>query len=157
MFAETKHNDFKILGKSNLINKNIKIGRNVIIYPDVTFWGDGEIIIGDESCIGQGTIIFASKENNGLSIGKNTHISAYCYIIDMDHGINKNMKIFEQENVYSPISIGNDVWIGAGCKILKGSVISDGAVVGAGSVVKDYLPECSVSVGIPSHVIKYRK
>ena len=44
-----------------LINKNLKIGKNVTIYPYVQFFGDGLIEIGDNVSIGTGTIIYASK------------------------------------------------------------------------------------------------
>lgn len=41
------HNDFSIVGDITVINKNIKLGHNVTIYPDVMLFGDGEIVIGD--------------------------------------------------------------------------------------------------------------
>ena len=52
-----KHNDFSLFGKVTLINKNIKLGKNVKIYPDCMFFGDGIIEIGDNVDIGNGTII----------------------------------------------------------------------------------------------------
>lgn len=56
-----KHKDFSIVGEITLINKNIKLGRNVTIYPDCMFFGDGLIEIGDNVDIGNGTIIYSSK------------------------------------------------------------------------------------------------
>lgn len=56
-----------------------------------------------------------------------------------------------------PIRIGEDVWIAAGCKILKGSVINDGAIIGAGSVVKGMIPKNGIAVGVPAKVKKYRE
>ena len=55
------HSDFSLVGKVTLINSNIKLGHNVTIYPDVMFFGDGLIEIGDNVDIGNGTIIYASK------------------------------------------------------------------------------------------------
>ena len=69
------HNDFSIVGDVTVINKNIKLGHNVTIYPNVMFWGDGEIVIGDNVDIGNGTVIYASK-TGGVTIGNNTNISA---------------------------------------------------------------------------------
>ena len=40
--------------------------------------------------------------------------------------------------------IGNDVWIGAGAVILRGTTIGDKAVIGAGSIVKGNVPAGSV-------------
>lgn len=91
-----------------------------------------------------------------MRIGSDTIIAAQCYIIDMDHGLQKDNLIRHQENTVKAISIGEDVWIAAGCKILKGSVIDDGAVIGAQSVVKGEIPENAIAVGIPAKVKKYR-
>lgn len=74
----------------------------------------------------------------------------------MDHGIAINKLIDKQENVVENIIIGNDVWIAAGAKILKGSILSDHSVVGANAVVKGKIPMNAVAVGIPAKVIKYR-
>lgn len=45
------HNDFSIVGDITVINKNIKLGHNVTIYPDVMLFGDGEIVIGETSIL----------------------------------------------------------------------------------------------------------
>lgn len=54
------------------------------------------------------------------------------------------------------ITIGNDVWIGAGSIIRKGITIGDGAVVGAGSVVSKDVPPYGIVAGNPARLIKYR-
>lgn len=74
----------------------------------------------------------------------------------MDHGIQSDMLIAEQQNVVQQIIIGNDVWSAAGAKILRGSVLHNHAVVGANAVVKEEISENAVSVGVPAKVIKYR-
>ena len=51
----------RVLGKVNCNATNLIIGNNVTIYPNVTFWGDGEIRIGDNVDIGYNTIIFFKK------------------------------------------------------------------------------------------------
>lgn len=150
-----KHNNFVLYGDVYVLNNNVKIGNNVHIYPNVTFWGDGRIEIGDNCSIGQGTVIFAS-DSGGVTIGNNTHIAAQCYIIDMDHGIQADRLIEEQDNLIERITIGNDVWIAAGAKILKGSILSDHSVIGANAVVKGEISINAVAVGIPAKVIKYR-
>lgn len=55
-----------------------------------------------------------------------------------------------------PVTIGNDVWIGANVIILPGVNIGDGAVLAAGAVVtKDVAPYAIVG-GVPAKIIKYR-
>lgn len=57
----------------------------------------------------------------------------------------------------APIVIGDDVWIAAGCQIVKGAEIEDGAIIGAGSVVNKRIPQNSVAVGSPAKVQRYRE
>ena len=154
-YIKLKHLNFTLVGPIYFINKNVKIGTNVVIYPDVMFFGDGLIDIGDNVVIGNGTIIYSSKMG-GVIIKSNTLIAAHCYIIDMDHGISKENIIKKQENSISKVIIEEDCWIGAGAKILKGSIIKQGSVIGAQSVVKSTTLPYSINVGIPSHLLKYR-
>ncbi len=48
-----------------------------------------------------------------------------------------------------PVTIGNDVWIGRGARILSGVSIGDGAVIGAHSVVARSVRPYAVVVGNP--------
>lgn len=58
---------------------------------------------------------------------------------------------------YSPIEIGNDVWIGQHVIILPSvQKIGDGAIIGAHSVVTKSIPPYSIVVGNPARVIKFR-
>lgn len=57
---------------------------------------------------------------------------------------------------YKPISIGNDVWIGARVTILDGVRIGDGAVIACGAVVTQDIPDYAIAGGIPAKIIKYR-
>jgi acetyltransferase-like isoleucine patch superfamily enzyme len=53
-----------------------------------------------------------------------------------------------------PITVGDNVWIGAGCSILPGVTIGDNAVIGAGSVVVKDIPANVLAVGNPCKVIR---
>ena len=53
-----------------------------------------------------------------------------------------------------PITIGNNVWIGAGVNILPGVTIGDNTVIGAGSVVTKDIPSNVLAVGNPCRVVK---
>ncbi|WP_053373001.1 acyltransferase [Paenibacillus sp. FJAT-27812] len=152
---KSNNNSVNIIGKVYVNATNVKIGNNVTIYPGVMFWGDGEIVIGNNVDIGKDTIIFAKK---GVTIGNDVAIAAQCYIIDSNHGIEKNTLIRNQPlDYHERIYIGNDVWIGAGCKILKGSIIQDGAVIGAMSLVNKEINNNAVAYGIPAKIIKFRQ
>lgn len=54
----------------------------------------------------------------------------------------------------NPVTIGSNVWIGAGTSILPGISVGDDTVVGAGSVVNRDLPPGVVAAGNPCRVIR---
>lgn len=144
----------RILGKVYFNARNLRIGSNVTLYPGVYLWGN-DITIGDNVDIGIGTIIHST---NGVTIGDNTVIAGQCYIIDSNHGTDKNELIRKQESIASKngISIGSDVWIAAQSSILKGAQIADHAVIGANSLVNSKVPEYAIVAGTPAKIIKYR-
>lgn len=53
-----------------------------------------------------------------------------------------------------PITVGNNVWIGAQVCVLPGVTIGDNCVIGAGSVVNRDIPAGSLAVGNPCRVIR---
>ena len=56
--------------------------------------------------------------------------------------------------IAKPITVGNNVWIGAGSVVLAGVTIGDNAVIGAGSVVTRDIPSDVVAVGVPCRVMR---
>lgn len=56
----------------------------------------------------------------------------------------------------APVTIGNDVWIGARAVILDGVTIGDGAIVAAGAVVHADVPPYAIVGGVPARIIRFR-
>ena len=56
----------------------------------------------------------------------------------------ENGRVLDNDYICAPVTIGKNVWIGAGTIILKGSAIEDNCIIAAGSVVKGIIPEGSV-------------
>ncbi|MCK5022759.1 MAG: hypothetical protein KAS04_01165 [Candidatus Aenigmarchaeota archaeon] len=86
-----------------------------------------------------------------VNIGGNVSISDHNFhpIRPQDRRNNDTTKIQARS-----VKIGNDVFIGARCIILKGVTIGDGAIIGAGSVVTNNVPERTVAAGNPAVVKK---
>ncbi len=98
-------------------------------------WSKGAVIaIGKDVGISGGSIIAAEK----IEIGDGTLIGANTTVIDTDfHPLKSIRRRYKTDDVRTaPIKIGNNVFIGMNCLILKGSVIPDNAVVPAGSIVR---------------------
>ena len=70
-----------------------------------------------------------------ISIGDGTTIGPHTCIYDHDHGR-------EEGALYktAPVTIRKNVWIGAGCIILKGVTIGDNSIIAAGSIVTKDVP-----------------
>jgi len=60
------------------------------------------------------------------------------------------------QEINNPVTIKNDVWIGANAIILRGVTIGNGAVIAAGAVVSKDVPDYAIVGGVPAKVIKYR-
>jgi virginiamycin A acetyltransferase len=127
--------------------------------------GRGTVFTGEVN-IGYGVTISANNYIVGpVSIGNYTQIGANVGIHAKDHPtaflsiyINKNLfdGQLNQHCLVAPIQIGNDVWIGQGCVVLKGVRIGDGAIIGAGSIVTQDIPPFSIAVGNPARVVRQR-
>lgn len=113
--------------------------------------GQKRIVIGENVYINRFTIIDASHL---IEIGNNAMIGPQCYITDHDHGTTPGRLINQQDLVSAAVSIGENVWIGAGVTILKGVTIGDNAIVGAGAVVTKHVPENGRVAGIPAKAIQ---
>lgn len=121
--------------------------RTIIIARD-----RGVIEIGESVGI-SGSTIYARDR---ITIGNNTIIGANCKIFDNDfHPLCAEERRSESGSLtMRPVTIGEDVFIGCNCIILKGTTLGNGCVVGAGSVVHGEFPDYSVIAGNPAGVIK---
>ena len=134
-----------ILGGSVRISKGVIISDGVIIAP----YG-GSIEIGASAYIGPYCVLYG---HGGLTIGRNTAIGAHTVIVPANHGFQQSDRpIHVQSLTKEGITIGEDVWIGAGCKILDGVHIGNSTVIGAGSVVTKDIDAYSVVFGVPARV-----
>lgn len=97
----------------------------------------GELIIGDKCFFNQNVSITCKKK---ILIGDRCQIANNVVIVDHDHAGSENWGSY----VETPVTIGNDVWIGANVVIMRGTTIGDKAVIGAGSIVKGDVPEGKV-------------
>mgnify|MGYP000033210891 CR=1 FL=1 len=129
---------FKSLPKMNssfkiAIKKGAKLilGKKFRTRNNVSFriYNKGIVKIGDNCFFNDGCSINCQKN---IEIGKNVIFGQNVMIFDHDHDYRNNMNNFIRKD----IKIGNNVWIGANCIILKGVTIGDNVVIAANTVVK---------------------
>ena len=107
----------------------IRVGRNVFINQNCTFYDLGGLDIADDVMIGPNVNIITTShpldpaQRRAVTIGK-------------------------------PIVIGRNVWIAAGATIIGGVTIGENAVVAAGSVVTKDVPPNTLVAGNPAQVIR---
>lgn len=135
----------------------IRIGENCeLSYGVCLLTYGGQITIGDNCSINPYSVIYG--HGKGISIGNNVLIAGHTLIIPTNHGIKElAIQINRQPMTSKGIVIEDNVWVGAGCKILDGVCIKKGAVVAAGSVVINDVPENAIVAGVPAEIKKIRK
>ena len=111
--------------------------------------------IGNDVGLG-GTSITAAIE---VRIGNEVLFGPGVRVTDTDfHPIHPYRRRFnnKQADVRArPVHIEDNVWIGAGCLILKGVTIGRDSVIAAGSVVTKSIPPGVVAGGNPARVLRY--
>lgn len=147
---------FKSDGNFTKLNSRyyLEIGHNSIIKDQVYIdCQDGKISIGSYCSINPNCILYGSGI---IKILDNTRIASSCNIIASGHDHNDSNKLIRETHLSKGILIKNNVWIGANCTIIDGSIINNNSVIGASSLVNKIVEENSIGFGIPYFKYKSR-
>lgn len=143
LFATSNVNDAIRIGAASTLRSNVMINAG----PP-----DGFVHIGEHTTIGQGSILYG---NGGLIIGNKVLIAGQCFIVASSHNHEEpDIPIADQGITVTGITIEDNVWIGAGAKILDGVTIGAGAIVGANAVVTRSVAPGVCVVGVPAKPIQ---
>lgn len=109
------------------------MGKNCEIYPDVEFGSEPYLI----------------------KIGDNVRITNGVRFVTHDGGVwvLRNMGL-NNIDIFGRITIGNNVHIGWNAIIMPNVKIGNNCIIGAGAVVTRDIPDNSVAVGVPAHVVE---
>lgn len=88
-----------------------------------------------------------------VTFGDNVFIAPNCCFSTAGHPIDFEQRNKGLEFAY-PITVGNNVWIGANVTVLPGVTIGDNSIIGAGSVVNKDIPANMIAVGNPCKPIR---
>lgn len=126
----------RIKGKIKL-GKHTSIGNN----SQLASTKNAIIKVGNYSGIGKNTIVVAREK---IQIGNNVLVGPNVCIYDHDHLFKNDGIIRNMGFTTKPIIIEDNVWIGAGCIILKGVTIGSGSVIAAGTLINKNVPPNSI-------------
>lgn len=99
--------------------------------------------------IGHHTVISAQER---VSIGRGSGVGEYVMIRDSNHDPAHPME--DMRFVVSPVTIGENVWIGSGVSIMPGVTIGDNAIVAGSAVVTSDVPADTTYAGVPARKIR---
>lgn len=148
--------DYTLLDASGAGEPGISLGDDVIVSRNCVIQAKTAAVhIGHKTDIGCNTIISSS---GGISIGQSVLIAGNCYIGGGRYITERLDLPMMEQGLYSKgaVTIGDDVWLGAGAIVLDGVQIGKGCIVGAGAVVTQHLPDYAIAVGVPAAVKKIR-
>lgn len=139
------------LGQREVLKKLLgKTGENFIL--TAPFWCDYgyNIELGENFYANHNLVILDGAK---VTFGDNVFIGPDCGFHTAGHPIDFERRNRGLEYAYS-ITVGDNVWIGAGVQVMPGVTIGSNVVIGGGSVVVKDIPSNCVAVGNPCKVIR---
>ena len=147
------------VGRGTQISKfgKISVGRRSVIGEECWLNNNSPssvISIGNFCLLGRRNFLNAG---DSIAIGDYTLTGPDCMFLGSDHRWCDPLKpyIMSGSSADQKISIGTNVWLGAGVKVMKGISIGHGSVVGANALVTSDIPPFALAYGAPAKVVKY--
>ncbi|MFO0874005.1 MAG: WcaF family extracellular polysaccharide biosynthesis acetyltransferase [Phycisphaerales bacterium] len=126
-----------------------KVGSGVALRPSVNIEVPWMLDLDDDATVGDHAILYSLGR---IKIGKRAIISQYAHLCAGTHDYTDHTFRL----IRTPITIGDDVWIGADAFVGPGVTIGSLSVLGARSSTYKDLPQQHVCVGNPAKPIKRR-
>lgn len=147
--------DYVLLDAKGEANRGIDIGTGVFLgRGTILSCKNGDIVLGDHVNIGFQSEIFSGSS---VRVGRYGLFAAYTYLVGGGHEFDRaDVPVIDQARSSKGIALGENVWLGAGAKVLDGVTIGSNVVVGAGAVVTEDLPDGVVAAGMPAKVLRSR-
>jgi acetyltransferase-like isoleucine patch superfamily enzyme len=131
-----------------------KIGKRVYIMQRVKIMSPQKVSLGHDVLLNEDVKIGGQC---GVTIGNFVLIGYNVNIVSENHAYQSySVPIMKQGYYGGPITISDDVWIGANAIILPSVTIGKGAIVGANAVVTKSVAPYTIVGGIPARKIKSR-
>ncbi len=106
------------------------------------------IHIGDAVYLNAGCVILDSAK---ILIGDGTMIGPRAQILCAQHHKDRDKRNAGIE-IAKPVTLGADVWVGAGAIVMPGVTVGDAAIIGAGAIVTHDVAAGQTVIGVPAQV-----
>lgn len=126
-----------------------KVGVGSVIRPSVRITYPWKVALGDYVWIGDDVVLYSL---GNITVGSNSVISQGSYICAGDHDYRQVSFPIRARDV----TVGNEVWLAARVFVGPGVSVADGCVVGASSVVMRNLEKAGVWCGNPCRYVRSR-
>lgn len=127
-----------------------RVGENATVVPPFHCDYGYNIEVGENFFLNAGCVILDGAK---VRFGDNVFVAPHCGFYTAGHPLDVARR--NQGLEYArPITIGDNVWIGAEVCVLPGVSIGEGSVIGAGSVVTKDIPAHVLAFGNPCRVIR---
>jgi acetyltransferase-like isoleucine patch superfamily enzyme len=148
--------DLVLLDAKGTSNRGIEIGNGVFLgRGTILSCKDGDITLGDHTNLGFHCEIFSGS---AVVVGRHGLFAAQAYLVGGGHEFEAaGVAVLDQPRTSRGITLGDNVWLGTGAKVLDGVRIGRDSVVGANAVVNADLPEGAVAAGVPARVLRRRE
>lgn len=137
--------------REDILKKILKsIGTNVHFEPNLRCEFGFNITIGNNFYANYDCILL---DGNTITIADNVLFGPRVGLYTANHAIDAEERV--AGGCYArPITIGNNVWVGANVDIMGGVTIGNNSIIGAGSVITKSIPENVIAAGVPCKVIR---
>ena len=113
----------------------------------------GDVVIGHHTRIGLHNTVIGP-----VTIGNHVNLAQGITVTALNHNFSDTEHRIDEQGVStSPVTLGDDIWVGANAVILPGVTIGNHSVVAAGAVVTKDVPAFTLVGGVPDKVIKSLK
>ncbi len=122
---------------------------------DILMYGDGEIIIRENTYIGRNSVLQSSKGCR-IYIGQNCKIGPFFSVWTQTAEVDCD---FNSESIapkFGNIIINDGVWIGTHVYISPGITVGENSIIGANSVITKDVPPYAIMGGVPAKILRFK-
>ncbi len=147
--------DLVVLDAKGTSNRGIELGNGVFLgRGSVLSCKDGDIRLGDHTNLGFHCEVFSGSS---VTVGHHGLFAAQAYLVGGGHEFEAEaLAVIDQPRTSRGITLGDNVWLGTGAKVLDGVRLGNDVVVGANAVVNGDLPDGAIAAGVPARILRQR-